>query len=68
VFLVIYEEKYKIIVRFSRLEPNNGFVFLLSGKTFKTNLSFGSPLLTNAGTKAVALKAFHCYASLSAGQ
>jgi hypothetical protein len=28
---------------FLRLKPNSGFVFLLSGKILRTNLSFGNP-------------------------
>jgi hypothetical protein len=54
VFTNLWGETYKIIVL--RLKPNNAFdaLFLSGRNPSKTNLSLGNPLLTKAGTNAVA--------------
>jgi hypothetical protein len=55
VFTNLWGETYKIIVLFLRQSQITRLTPLLSGRNpSKTNLSLGNPLLTKAGTNAVA--------------
>jgi hypothetical protein len=54
VFTNLCGETYKIIVRVSSAKANNEFDVLSGKNPSKINLSLGNPLLTKAGTNAVA--------------